>query len=340
LLVWLVQHHLLMSHTAQRKDIYDPKTIAHFCSLLPQTDYLDYLYLLTVADICGTNPTLWNAWKDSLLKELYFAARQAMLHEKAMLDERSLISLRSQQALDILIEDDATPNAIQALWKHFDGKYFLHEPPEVIARHTKAILACKQFPLVLIMPHHTQGGTEVFIYMPHRDERFTITTTVLSNHHMTIQEATILTSDNNFDLDTYIILDEKNQALMDDKRTQHIQRALVTHLSDLNQLPTVTQRRISRTQAHFNLKPQITYSEDSQQSCLFLITGDRPGLLGIISRIFLSEKIYLHNAKIATAGERAEDMFYISNSQGTKLTKVEQENLRQKILIGLAERMA
>ena len=337
LLVWLVRNHLLMSQTAQRQDIYDPQTITHFCSLLPQADYLDYLYLLTVADICATNPTLWNAWKDSLLKELYFAAKHTLHQEKTAVDETSLITLRRQQALDILIKDAVASADILNLWKDFKEKYFLHEPPEIIARHTKAILNCKHFPLVLIMPHHTQGGTEVFIYMPHRDERFTITTTVLSNYYATIQEATILTSDNNFDLDTYIILDEKNQAFFDEKRTLSIQQALIRQLSSQQPLPTVTQRRLSRTQAHFNLKPQITYSEDTQHqhTCLFLVTSDRPGLLATISRIFLNENINLHNAKIATAGERVEDMFYISNQQGRTLDKKEQERLSYKFITEL-----
>ena len=333
LLIWLVKNHLLMSQTAQRQDIYDPQTIAHFCSLLPQTEYLDYLYLLTVADICATNPTLWNAWKDSLLKELYFSAKRAMQQEKTLLDEASLITLRKKQALEILVHEAVEAGPINALWDEFDGKYFLHEPPEIIARQTKAIIYCKKFPLVLIMPHHTQGGTEVFIYMPHCDERFTITTTILSNHYATIQEATILTNKNHFDLDTYIILDEKNQALFDERRTIAIQQALIKQLSSPNQLPRVTERRQSRTQAHFNLKPQITYQDDTQHqhTCLFLIAGDKPGLLANISRIFLSENICLHNAKIATAGERAEDMFYISNQRGGKLTKKERERLQKKL---------
>jgi [protein-PII] uridylyltransferase len=337
LLVWLVQNHLLMSQTAQRQDIYDPKTIAKFCTLLPKREYLDYLYLLTVADICGTNPTLWNAWKDSLLKELYNAAKLMMHQEKTLVDETSLIALRQTQAMAILVQDAVALKEIQALWEHFKGTYFLHESPEVIARHTKAILGCKQFPLVLIMPHHTEGGIEVFIYMPHRDERFTITTTVLSNHHVTIQEATILTNDNNFDLDTYIILDENNQVFFDEKRITEIRQALINYLADSQQLPTITQRRITRTQAHFNLSPKITYSEDSKYTCLFLVTGDRAGLLATISRIFLSEGIYLHNAKIVTAGERVEDMFFISNQQGEKLTENEREQLRNKLIEELVQ---
>jgi [protein-PII] uridylyltransferase len=256
-----------------------------------------------------------------------------MQQEKAILDESTLIEMRRQHALQLLVEEGIAPAIIHDLWTSFKGKYFLHESPEIIARHTKAILNSIQFPLVLIMPHHTQAGTEVFIYMPHRDDRFTITTTVLSNHHVTIQEANILTNDNDFDLDTYIILDEKNQAFFDERRNQSIGQALVKHLTN-PQLPSISLRRLSRTQAHFNLPPKVTYTEDSQQpyTCLFLVAVDRWGLLASIGRIFLKEKIYLHHAKIATAGERAEDMFFISNQEGKKLSMDEKEQLRHAII--------
>ncbi|KGP63910.1 protein-PII uridylyltransferase [Legionella norrlandica] len=333
LLVWLVRYHLLMSQTAQRKDIYDPKTIEQFCQLLPLSKYLDYLYLLTVADICGTNPTLWNAWKDSLLKELYRAAKNRLQKEQELVDEAALISIRKQRALEMLISQGISPNAVHYLWNQFKGKYFLHESPEIIARHTKAILNCKSFPVVMIMPHHSQGGTEVFIYMPHRDERFTITTSVLSNHHVTIQEAAIITCDNQFDLDTYIILDENNQALLDQHRAADIQKALCEHLANTGRLPTISRRRLSRALAHFNVATQITFIDDqfSHHTQLFLVTSDRPGLLATISRVFLILNIHLHNAKIATAGERVEDMFYISNQKGLPLNQEEKESLREKL---------
>ncbi|CEG57146.1 [protein-PII] uridylyltransferase [Legionella fallonii] len=333
LLVWLVRYHLLMSQTAQRQDIYDPKTIERFCQLLPQSRYLDYLYLLTVADICGTNPSLWNAWKDSLLKELYNAAKHVLQKEQKLMDETALISSRKQHALNILVSEGTSPDAINTLWDQFKGKYFLHESPEVIARHTKAILTTKQFPLVMIMPHHSQGGTEVFIYMPHRDERFTITTSVLSNHHVTIQEAAIITCDNQFDLDAYVILDEQNQAFFDEHRTAEIQKDLCFHLGNHNNLPPVSRKRLSRALAHFNVKTLITYNEDElhQHTRMFLIASDRPGLLATVSRVFLDLSIHLHNAKIATAGERAEDTFYVTNHENKPLDSTEKEILRQKL---------
>lgn len=333
LLVWLVRHHLLMSQTAQRQDIYDPKTIEFFCQQLPHSRYLDYLYLLTVADICGTNPTLWNAWKDSLLKELYQSTKHRLEKEQQLVDEAALITERKSLALNLLCADGLAPVLINQLWDQFKAKYFLHESPEVIARHTKAILTCSQFPLVMILPHHSQGGTEVFIYMPHRDERFTITTSVLSNHHVTIQEAVVLTCNNQFDLDIYVILDDRNQAFIDEEKSTDIQKALCMHLGDTNRPPPISRKRLSRALAHFNVTIQITFSEDdlNRHTRLFLVTSDRPGLLATISRVFLSQNIYLHNAKIATAGERVEDMFFISNAAGKPLNQEEKDHLKKQL---------
>jgi [protein-PII] uridylyltransferase len=323
-----------MSKTTQRQDIYDPKTIRNFCNLLPCSEYLDYLYLLTVADICATNPALWNAWKDSMLKELYLASKKLMQEDKAMFDETGLINARRENALKILKAEGIHQDQVHPLWHNFKNNYFLHESPETIALHTRTILECKQTPVILIMPHHSQGGTEVFIYMPHRDDRFTLTTTILSNQHATIQEANILTCDNQYDLDTYIILDEQNRVFFDQKHIDEIYKALKEHLLDKGTLPTIKKRRLSRTQAHFNLTPKITFTEDQERkhTCLFLITSDRPGLLAHISKIFLDQNIHLHNAKITTAGERAEDMFYITNKQGNVLDENEKQQLTEKLM--------
>lgn len=334
LLSWLVKEHLLMSHTAQRKDIYDPVTIKNFCAYLPHPRYLDYLYLLTVADICGTNPKLWNSWKDSLLRELYQATKIMMLKEQQLIDENLLIASRKKEALELLVTEQHSEEQVNQLWNQFKGKYFLHESPEIIARHTKAILNSTQFPVIMIMPHHSQAGTEVFIYMPHKDERFTIATSVLSNAQVNIQEALISICDNHFDLDTYIILDEQNQAFFDTNRFNEIQDLLYKHLSNTNQLPAIRQRRLSPALAHFNVRTQITYNEDTinGHTELFLITNDRPGLLATVSRVFLHLAIHLHSAKIATAGERVEDMFYITNKKNLPLSMEEKEEVKNNLV--------
>ncbi|STX51818.1 Cytosine/adenosine deaminase [Legionella busanensis] len=331
LLLWLVKHHLFMSHTAQRQDIYDPKTIHHFCLMFPKPSYLDYLYLLTVADICATNQNLWNTWKDSLLKELYRAAATAFQQQENCLNEDELISIRKQQALKLLLQE-LDKEEVEKLWSSFKSRYFLHETPEMIAIHTKAILTCQNYPLVSILPHYSQGGMEVFIYMPHRDDRFTIATTVLSNYQATIQEAVILTCDNQFDLDTYIILNEQHQASFTAGKIKLIEHELIKRLSDIKEIPRIAKHRLSRTLAHFKFKPSITFNDEPPYTRLFLITADRPGLLAHVSRAFTKLNIHLHNAKIVTAGEKAEDTFFISTKTDDLLTTHEQDLLRKMLL--------
>ena len=337
LLVWLVRHHLLMSQTAHRQDIYDPQTIAAFCKKLPLAYYLEYLYLLTVADICATNPTLWNAWKDSLLKELYLSAKKTLQKTAQEAPETELLTTRKKQALLLLQQKKFGVETVWALWNSIPETYFLHESSKTIAAHTEAILESQAFPLVLIMPHHSLGGTEILVYMPHRDDRFAITTTILNNHQVSIQEAAVLTCENRFDLDTYIILGENDQAFLDDALVNSIREDLIHHLADTKHNPTLTKQRLSRTQAHFKRKPSITYSTDIKHTCLFLVSSDRPGLLAHIGRAFFNEGIRLYGAKIATAGERAEDMFYINNRFGEKLTIEEEDKLRQKLIEALQE---
>lgn len=330
LLVWLVKNHLFMSKTAQQQDIYNPKTIHQFIQLFPHPDYLDYLYLLTIADICATNPKLWNCWKDSLLKELYHGARFALKSKD--FDETTLIDSRKNEALLALNALGFSKETIIALWSNFIARYFLQKPSQVIVKQTAAILSCNQFPLVLISPHYSQGGIEIFIYMPHCDERFMITTTILSNYHTTIQEAAILTCTNNYDLDSYIVLNKDHQAFLDHYQIEAIKNALFKALSNPKDLPLILKKRISQTHAHFKLKPQISFSDDEHMTRLFLIMSDRPGLLASLSRVFYKKNILLHNAKITTAGERVEDMFFITTKEGYFLAEEAKHDLKQGLL--------
>ena len=334
LVVWLVENHLLMSQTAQRKDIYDPQIIQEFCDQLPKPDYLDFLYLLTVADICATNPSLWNGWKDSLLKELYFSAKNVMNNEIDNLDENKLILDKKNKALAILNHKNIQTIKINTLWSHFNKKYFLHESPEIIAKHTDAILNAAEFPLVLILPHHSEGGTEIFIYMPHRDDRFSVATTILTNHHMTIQEASISTTPHGFDLDTYIVLDDKTQQPILEKNIKPLQIALIDALKQKHIIPDILSRRLTRVQAHFNIPPKVKFKTnlDKQATELFLIATDRPGLLALISRVFVENDIQLYSAKIATVGERVEDTFIVSSKENGALSKEKKTILKQQLL--------
>lgn len=333
LLIWLIKNHLLMSKTAQRFDIYDPKVINEFCKKLPKANYLEYLYLLTVADICGTNPSLWTTWKDSLLKELFRAAQQKMHPSLLPINEASIVEVKKNKATQLLNRAGFKKVDIDGLWASFKSKYFLHESPKVIALHTKTILNSQSYPIVMILPHHSEGGTEVFIYTPHRDDRFAIATTILSNHRTTIQEASILTCNNGYDLDTFIILDEKNEAFINPVTIKNIKKDLRFYLNNKHAYPPVIKRRVSRTKAHFNIQGsiQFSYEQHFKLNQIFIVANDRPGLLANISRVFVDQNVLLHQSKIATIGERVEDVFIVSNTEGTLLTDAEQQRLSEAL---------
>jgi len=334
LVAWLVQYHLILSQTAQRKDIYDPDTISIFIEQVRDKQKLDYLYLLTVADICATNPSLWNSWKDSLLKELYRLALQKL--SQKTLSKYETIQTRKNETLNLLKQQGIESNAANQLWRHFNNSYFIYEPANSIAQHTQAILQHQnQQPLILIMPHHTQGGTQIFIYMPSHKYRFAITTITLANCHLNVLEARISTTHNGYSLDSYIVLDQNNKPIDDQQLLQSIKKRLIRLLTAGDKLPRLSQWRISRQQQHFNIRSKIQFQHDKQHqhTRLFLISRDRPGLLAQISRAFIDCNIHLQTAKINTAGERVEDIFYITDQNKQALQdKTSQEALRKSLL--------
>ncbi len=331
LITWMVKEHLLMSHTAQRKDIDEISTIEAFCNNVQSKDYLNHLYLLTIADICATNPTLWNNWKATLLRTLYNKAYQH-LDKSEYIDESTLISNRKKDAIALL--NAIKKETIHKLWHDFKGTYFLHEPADVIAEQTRAILNARVHPLILITPHHTGSGTQVMIYTPHLKERFSITTNIFSNFNLNIVEARILTLKNNFDLDNYIILDTNNQALKSGKLIEQLKQTLQNHLTPPITIPKPTKRLSSRRQKHLLLAPTITFNEDhaKRRTLLFLLASDREGLLASISLVFSKHNLLLHNAKIHTTGERVEDTFFITDAKNEPLTQSTQEKLAQALI--------
>src|SRR5690606_12599975 len=153
LVTWLVRNHLLMSITAQRRDISDPEVVNEFASKVGDVIHLDYLYLLTVADIRATNPNLWNSWKDALLLELYTATKRALIHglEKPV-DAEVRIHEIQHQARSLLAAQGVDASTIDAVWQNCGDDYFLRYAPDEIAWHTEAIARATpdDLPLVLV----------------------------------------------------------------------------------------------------------------------------------------------------------------------------------------------
>ncbi len=337
LLAWLVKYHLLMSTTAQRKDIYDPEVIHEFAAAIDEPHYLDYLYMLTVADIRATNPSLWNSWKDSLLSTLYNRTTEWWgLQQEAAAQKAAIINNVQQHTITLLEQDGIEHDAITQLWPNWESHYFLRNTSEDIAWHTRHMVGYedKENPLILINPKVKQGGTEIFIYTSNLDYVFANTTAILDRLRLNIAEAQILTTNNDFIIESYIVINKEGTAITDEAQLASLKKTLENKLKPGIKAPQPAKRLMSRRLQHFTYPTSVTFSQDKKRNrtIMEVISPDRPGLLARIGMVFVRCEIHLQNAKIATMGERVEDMFFITDKEGNAITTEEaQEELRTAI---------
>ncbi len=337
LVAWLTRHHLIMSMTAQKKDIHDPDVIHAFAQQVGDLVHLDYLYALTVADINATNPTLWNNWKASLLQELYTQTKRALRRGLAKpVDKAEWIAEKRNDALQQLQAVGIADASVQLIWEGLGDEYFMRENASDIAWHTQALIehGNREQPLVLLKEtteHQFLGATQIFIYTRDRRNLFAATVALLDQLHLSVVDARIITSNDRFSLDTYIVLDENNEHIKDSARLERIRLSLIETLAQPDLFPDIVSRRMPRQLRHFPVATSVTLSNDlnNQHTIVEIITLDRPGLLARIGRIFMEHEVYLHNARIATLGERAEDVFFLTD-----------ENLHPIADAALCERLA
>lgn len=330
LISWLVKNHLLMSVTAQRKDISDPDVIKEFGNIVRDEARLDYLYCLTVADMRATNESLWNSWKANLLEELYFATRRAFRRglEKPV-ELRTKIRENQAKAIELSAQNGIDKNVILPLWKKFKADYFLRYSPEQIAWHTRHILTHNtNRPLVLISEKPYRGGTEVFVYTQDKSNIFATTVTALGMKKLSIHDAKILTSKDNFTLNTFVVLDSRDQPIKDLYVADEVKSTLSKLLEEDSDLPVI-KKPLPTKFKQFNFPIQVSFIQHNTKrvTSLEIVAIDRPGLLAEIGDIFQQHKINVHMAKITTFGERAEDMFIISNEEQLALSQNEQDHL-------------
>ena len=325
LVQWLVKNHLIMSDTAQKKDISDPEIIHEFATLVGEVDRLKYIYLLTVADIRATGPDVWNSWKDSLLKNLYHATKHAIQRglDDPILSSEHIESTKSD-ALRQLIKTNINEHKILSHWNQFDDEYFLRHSPDEIIWQTTGILDVnenKKMPMLLIRKQAQRGGTEIFIYAEDHEKTFAQVTATLEQMGVTIVDARILPSKDKHILGTFIVLDENNTAISDASRITELKKRIRKCLKEPDSELPAPQQHLSRQAKSFQFKTDVQFWDDEKndRTAMQVITMDRPGLLSRISRALLHCEIQLHNAKIATYGEKAEDIFYITSSKGKAL---------------------
>ncbi len=327
LVAWLVQNHLVMSTTAQRRDISDPLVVNEFANKVGDRVRLNYLYLLTVADIRATNPELWNNWKDALLIELYRLTMRALRRGlENPLHKDELIRETQEQARDLLHAENMDDARIDSVWHDLSEDYFLRYSSEEIAWHTEAIAKSSAWdlPLLLLRLETARGGTALFLHAKSDDHQFALTTSVLDQLGLTILDARLISSLSGHTMDTYLVLEDSGEPIAGDQRAQEILDTLNRELRrDAMQPPAVT-RRAPRIYRHFDIPTVIDFSQDerNQRTVVELTTADRPGLLSRVGRAFQACGVRVQNAKIATFGARAEDFFFVTDADNHPIVDV------------------
>ena len=330
---WLVRQHLVMSATAQKQDISDPAIVHRFAAIVADWERLDYLYLLTVADIYATSPKLWNSWKGQLLAELHQSTRYALrrgLEHPVHARERILETQIA--ALTELAQSGHDASRVRALWAEYPDEDFLRFTPAQLAWQSAALLshASANEPLIAARALGERGCTEVFVYSPDRDGLFAAITAVLDRFQLSVQEARILSSSKGYVLDTFQLLDAEQKPVADPARLNELTERLRLELlkPELNLTPA--RRAWTRQQKHFHVPLRLEFQSDDKRgrTGLALVCSDRPGLLAHVTQAFRACGVRVHDARIATFGERVEDFFELSDETDQKLDDVHLRALR------------
>ena len=348
---WLTRYHLLMSITAQKKDISDPEVVTIFADLIGNVTHLNHLYVLTVADMNATNPQLWNSWRATLMKQLYSQTRRILRADiDAPTNRQDMISATRTQAqamLDNVNNQHMNRDEVLRLWDDLGDEYFLREIPEDILWHTEAILNHPPIglasnadspPLVVLREHRELAldAVQVFVYTQDQINLFAVTMAVFDQMNLDVLDARIITATRDFALDSYVLLDPSGTLLVDEDSQHELKQRLIDAFKD----PTVlklTNKRMPRQLRHFEVTTVINFefNDASDQHIMSLETLDQPGLLARVGQVFLQEQIEVHAARITTLGERAEDMFYISDQNDEPLSADRLEALKIALMDSL-----
>jgi [protein-PII] uridylyltransferase len=335
---WLVKYHLVLSTTAQKKDIGDPDVINEFAALVGDKSHLDYLYVLTVADVRGTNPNLWNSWKASLFRDLYELTARALRSGLENPIDREQLILEKQAAAEALLDKaGVSEKDIQQIWSLLTEDYFLRHRSEEIAWHTEVLADSdteSEHGFVDVRKQPGGDGIQAVFYAPQKKHTFAYGTAGLGELGMTIVDARIVPLINGYSLDTYIFMELDKRVHVDESRMSKIRRTLTRVLTAQDEQAIAVTRPAPRQVRMFTTKTAIDFSEDNakRHTVIELVAGDRPGLLSDVGRVFVELGINIDAAKIMTIGERAEDVFYLSDGSGKPLNEENCTALRERLL--------
>lgn len=321
LVEWLVKQHLLMSSVAQRQDIYDPEVIHAFASEVKSEMRLDYLYALTVADINATNPTLWNNWRATLLRQLYSETRKALRRGlESPIDRDARVTACQESALEKLVGAGLTEAQVRTVWRVPNADFFLRHTPRQVFEVTQLLHGhgVESGPLITLLDLKGQvseeGATEILVFTQDRANLFAASVIALSRLELSVFDATIHTSADGLCLNAFVVLDTDGHPVARDAATrQKICSDLAAALADPDASALAPPKRLSRRLRQFARPTQTTLRTPGHEkySVLTIVASDRPGLLATIGLLFAELGLGVLSAKIATLGEQVEDVFHI-----------------------------
>ena len=319
LVSWLVAQHLTMSSTAQKQDLSDPNVVAAFAERVGSERRLVALYLLTVADIRGTSPKVWNAWKAQLLEDLYHATRARLAGASGGATLADSLLARQREAQRLLRLAAVPDNAEHALWRELDTVYFQRHTADEIAWHTRHLhwRVSGATPVVQARLSRAEAGLQVAVYLPDQKDLFARISGFFGRRGLSILEAKIHTTRHGYALDTFIVHDPADPDAPYRDAIQFVEFELAQVLKEQRPLEPPVVGRASRHLRHFPLTPEVRIFPDDQGThfILEIVAGDRPGLLATIAYTLARANINIVSAKINTLGERAEDAFLIDGAR-------------------------
>ena len=331
LVVFLVEHHLTMSTFAQKRDLTDPEVVRRFAAIVRSEERLTALYLLTMCDIRGTSPKVWNAWKGKLLEDLFRMTQRLLSGEG--LAPLAGVEERQEEARRLLRLRGLRPGIEAPLWSQLDTAYFLRHDGEEIAWHAQTLYYRPDSPAPVVRARLNPAGTglQVMIYAPDQPELFARICGFFARLGYSIVDAKIHTTRHGHALDSFALLDPGNQLPYRDMIAL-IDHDLAEHLRLQPPLAPPPQGRLSRQVKHVPLTPEVSIrtDESSKNYILSVTAADRAGLLYAIALVLARHGVRLSSAKIATLGERVEDTFLINGAELGKtatLVRLEQELL-------------
>ncbi len=315
LVAFLVEHHLTMSSTAQKQDVHDPEVVADFSRLVGTERRLVALYLLTVADVRGTSPKVWNAWKGKLLEDLFRSSRRLIAGEALQLDA----ALEEKQAeATRLLRLYALPDSVkERFWAELDTPYFLRHDAQEIAWQTRMLHARVDVaaPTVRARLAAIGEGLQVLVYAPDREGLFARICGYFERANFDIAEAKVHTTRGGRALDSFLVLGD-GQGSHYREMISLIETELAEELQSDRPLAPPREGRLSRRVRHFPIKPVVDIRPDERGNhSLSIVAADRPGLLYRMARILAAHHVSVQTARVNTLGDRAEDVFLVSGSE-------------------------